>query len=139
MPHDGSMCRSSETPLDRIMSGLRDLPSWLAEQPTSSLGEVITKSRQIIDRTEAIGADATRRFDKAGGYKTDGFVDVVAWLRVNGKLSGNAAAERVEVAHQLKQLPRTRGSAGSWRDRLPARRDHGPNRADGGRRPGPQS
>jgi hypothetical protein len=101
------MCRSSETPLDRIMSGLRDLPSWLAEQPTGSLGEVITKSRQIIDRTEAIAADATRRFEKAGGYKTDGFVDVIAWLRVNGKLSGSAAAERVEVAHQLKELPRT--------------------------------
>jgi hypothetical protein len=101
------MCRSSETPLERIMSGLKALPGWLAEQPAGQLGEVIIKSREIIDRTEAVAADATRRFEKAGGYKADGFVGIVAWLRVNGKLSGSAAAERVEVAHQLKELPRT--------------------------------
>src|ERR1700720_5042895 len=90
MPQHRSMCRSSETPLDRIMSGLRELPGWLAEQPDGQLGQVIIKSREIIDRTEAIAADATRRFEKAGGYKADGFVDLVAWLRVNGKLSGSA-------------------------------------------------
>src|SRR5712671_2765243 len=101
------MCRTSETPLDRIMSGLSELPRWLAGQPAGQLGEVIIKGREIIDRTEAIAADATRRFEKAGGYKADGFVGMVPWLRVNGKLSGIAAAERVEVAHQLKELPRT--------------------------------
>src|SRR5438105_4815771 len=107
MVQDGSVCRSSETPLDRIMSGLKDLPSWLAEQPAGQLGEVIIKGREIIDRTEAVAADATRRFEKAGGYKADGFLGMVPWLRVNGKLSGGAAAERVETARQLKELPRT--------------------------------
>ncbi len=107
MAHDGSMCRSSESPLDRIMSGLRDLPAWLAERPANQLGDVIIKGREIIDRTEAIEAEATRRFEKAGGYKVDGFLGMIPWLRVNGKLSGSAAAERVEVAHQLKELPRT--------------------------------
>jgi hypothetical protein len=107
MVQDGSVCRSSETPLDRIISGLRELPAWLADQPSGQLGPVIIKSREIIDRTEAIGAEATRRFEKSGGYRTDGFVSMIAWLRVNGKLSGPAAAERVEVAHQLKELPRT--------------------------------
>ena len=101
------MCRSSETPLDRIVSGLRELPAWLADQPSGHLGQVIIKSREVIDRTEAISAEATRRFEKAGGYRTDGFVGMIPWLRVNGKLSGPAAAERVEVAHQLKELPRT--------------------------------
>jgi hypothetical protein len=101
------MCRSSETPLDRILSGLRDLPAWVAEQPAGQLGDPIIKSREIIDRTEAVAADATRRFEKAGGYKADGFLGMVPWLRVNGKLSGGAAAERVEMAHQLKELPRT--------------------------------
>src|SRR5437016_6131503 len=105
MVHDGSMCRSSETPLERIMSGLRDFPHWVAEQPASQLGEVIIKSRQIIDRTEAVAADATRRFEKAGGYKADGLIGMVPWLRVNGKLSGGAAAERMEVAHKLNDLP----------------------------------
>src|SRR2546421_11069819 len=107
MAHDGSMCRSSETPLDRIVSGLRELPAWLADQPSGQLGQVIIKSREVIDRTEAVSAEATRRFEKAGGYRTDGFVGMIPWLRVNGKLSGPAAAERVEVAHQLKELPRT--------------------------------
>ena len=101
------MCRSSETPLDRILSGLADLPAWLADQPAGQLGQVIITSREIIDRTEAIAGEATRRFEKAGGYKADGFLGIVPWLRVNGKLSGAAAAERVEVAHQLKELPRT--------------------------------
>jgi hypothetical protein len=101
------MCRSSESPLDRIMSGLRDLPGWVAEQPVGQIGHVIIKSREIIDRTEALAADATRRFEKAGGYKADGFVGMISWLRVNGKLSGPAAAERIEVAHQLNELPRT--------------------------------
>jgi len=101
------MCRSSETPLDRILSGLADLPGWLADQPAGHLGQVIIKSREIIDRTEAIAGEATRRFEKAGGYKADGFLGIVPWLRVHGKLSGAAAAERVDVAHQLKELPRT--------------------------------
>jgi Domain of unknown function (DUF222) len=101
------MCRSSESPLDRILSGLRDLPGWVADQPASQLGAVIIKGREVIDRTEAITGEATRRFEKAGGYKADGFVGMVPWLRVNGKLSGGAAAERVETARQLKELPRT--------------------------------
>src|SRR5207245_9041027 len=101
------MCRSSETPLDRIMSGLADLPGWLADQPSGQLGQVIIKSRAIIDRTEAIAGEATRRFAKAGGYTADGFLGMIPWLRVNGKLSRAAAAERVDVARQLKALPRT--------------------------------
>jgi uncharacterized protein DUF222/HNH endonuclease len=101
------MCRSSETPLDRIVSALRDLPAWVADQPAGQLGQVIIKGREIIDRTEAVTAEATRRFEKAGGYKADGFLGMVPWLRVNGKLSGGAAAERVETARQLRELPRT--------------------------------
>jgi Domain of unknown function (DUF222)/HNH endonuclease len=101
------MCRASETPLDRMISALRDMPAWLAALPTNELGEVIIKSREIIDRTEAVAAEATRRFEKAGGFRADGFLGMVPWLRVNGKLSGGAAAERVETARQLQALPRT--------------------------------
>ncbi|TMC27044.1 MAG: DUF222 domain-containing protein [Chloroflexi bacterium] len=107
MPHADSMCRASETPLDRMRSALRDMPAWLAEQPGGQLGDVIITSREIIDGTEAVAAEATRRFEQAGGYKADGFLGMVPWLRVNGKLSGGAAAERVETARQLKELPRT--------------------------------
>ena len=107
MAHDGNMCRSSETPVERMLSALRDLPAWLTDQPSGELGDTIIKSREIIDRTEAVAAEATRRFEKSGGYKADGFLGMIPWLRVNGKLSGGAAAERVETARQLKELPRT--------------------------------
>jgi hypothetical protein len=110
MPHDGGMCRTSETPIDRMITALRDMPAWLADLPTKELGDVIIKGREICDRTEAAAAEATRRFEKAGGYQADGFVGMVPWLRVNGKLSGGAAAERVETARQLKELPRTEES-----------------------------
>src|SRR5256714_2582350 len=44
---------------------------------------------------------------RSGPTARTGSVGMIPWLRVNGKLSGSAAAERVEVAHQLQQLPRT--------------------------------
>jgi hypothetical protein len=49
----------------------------------------------------------TRRFDKAGGYRADGALGMVPWLRTHGKLSAGAAAEHVETARQLEKLPRT--------------------------------
>src|SRR5438876_1123065 len=105
-----SMCRSSETPLDRIMSGLADLPGRLADQPSGQLGQVIIKTRAIIDRTQAIAGGATRRFEKAGGSKADGFLGMIAWLRVTGKLSCAAAPERAGAESSGSQTP-TAGAA----------------------------
>src|SRR5438128_2945096 len=101
------MCRASETPFERIESAIRDLRGWLAEQPGSQLGAAIIRGRQVIDRIEAVNGEATRRFEKAGGYRADGSLGMVPWLRTHGKLSAGAAAEHVETARQLDQLPRT--------------------------------
>ena len=101
------MCRASETPFERIESAIRDLPGWLAEQPGSQLGAAIIQGRQVIDRIEAVNGEATRRFEKAGGYRADGSLGMVPWLRTHGKLSAGAAAEHLETARQLEQLPRT--------------------------------
>ena len=101
------MCRASETPLDRAESAVADLLISIAEQPPGQLGSVIIRSRQLIDRLEAGSAEATRRFEKAGGYKADGALGMVPWLQVNGKLSGGAAAEHVQTARQLGSLPKT--------------------------------
>ena len=101
------MCRASETPFERVMWGLRELPAWMAQQPASAMGDVIIQSRQVIDMTEAVSAEATRRFEKSGGYRADGSPGIVPWLKVNGKLTGGAAAEHVETARQLGSLPRT--------------------------------
>jgi hypothetical protein len=90
-----------------MAAALRELPAWMAGQPASQLGEVIKQSRQLIDGTEAACAEATRRFEKSGGYRSDGSPGIVPWLRANANLSGGAAAERVEVARQLEELPRT--------------------------------
>ena len=101
------MCRASETPFARIESALRELPRWLAEQSGSQLGTAIIRGRQVIDRIEAVNGEATRRFEKAGGYRADGSLGMVPWLRTHGKLSAGAAAEHLETARQLEQLPRT--------------------------------
>src|SRR5436309_14298538 len=72
VPHAGTMCRASETPFERIESAIRELPRWLAAQSGAELGDAIVRGRQVIDRIEAVNGEATRRFEKAGGYRADG-------------------------------------------------------------------
>src|ERR1700756_4666954 len=108
MPHDGaSMCRSSETPFERIRSALREAPSWLAALPAGELGPALIEGRELINATEAALAEPTRRFEKARAYEADGALGMVDWMREHQKLSGGQAAQRVEVARQLAELPRT--------------------------------
>jgi len=97
----------SGTPLTRIKAALDDLPGWLSAQDDASLGEPLIEIRAVIDRSESVFADGVRRFDKSGEYKADGSLSLTEWLRWRCKLSGGAAAERVEVARQLEKLPRT--------------------------------
>ena len=101
------MCRASETPFERIQAAIRDIPRWQAAQPASRMRTTIIEGRTAIDGLEAACAEATRRFEQAGGYRADGALGMVAWLRTHGKLAGGAAAERVETARQLEHLPRT--------------------------------
>ena len=101
------MCRASETPMERIDAALKDFAAWQGQQPANQLGPVIIKGRQLVDRIEAINAEATRRFEKAGGFRADGALGMVPWLRTHGKLNAGAAVERVETARQLAELPRT--------------------------------
>src|SRR2546421_4321848 len=101
------MCRSTQPPLERIKAALDEMPGWLASRPSGAMGEVVIDARQVIDRMEAVSAEATRRFERSGGYKADGALGIVPWLRDKAKLTGVSAAEHVEVARQLDQLPRT--------------------------------
>jgi Domain of unknown function (DUF222) len=103
----------SGTPLARIKAALDDLPGWLSTQEDASLGEPLIEIRGIIDRSESVFADGVRRFDKSGEYKVDGALSLTAWLRWKCKLSGGAALERVEVARQLEQLPKTEAAFAS--------------------------
>jgi hypothetical protein len=63
--------------------------------------------RENIDQLESIFADGLHDFDQAGDYQADGALSSVAWLKWKCRLSGGAAAERVGIARQLEQLPKT--------------------------------
>ena len=97
----------SGTPLARIKAALDELPGWLSTLDDASLGEPLIEIRAVIDRSESVFADGLRRFDQSGEYQADGALSVTEWLRGRCKLSGGAAAERVEVARQLAHLPQT--------------------------------
>jgi hypothetical protein len=72
------------------------------------LGELLISIREGgIDPLEAAFATGVRRFDKSGEYAADGALSVTAWLKWKCKLSGGAAAERVEIGKQLERLPKT--------------------------------
>src|SRR2546422_913815 len=72
------------------------------------LGELLIQIREAgIDPLEAAFATGVRRFDKSGEYAADGALSVTAWLKWKCKLSGGAAAERVEIGKQLERLPKT--------------------------------
>src|SRR5690348_8299188 len=72
------------------------------------LGELLISIRESgIDPLEAAFATGVRRFDKSGEYAADGALSVTAWLKWKCKLSGSAAAERVEIGKQLERLPKT--------------------------------
>src|ERR1700730_6885557 len=74
----------------------------------AALGELLIEIRESgIDPLEAAFATGVRRFDKSGEYAADGALSVTAWLKWKCKLSGGAAAERVEIGKQLERLPKT--------------------------------
>ena len=98
---------SRENPFDLIERGLAALPGYVARLRDEELGPVVIRMRALADRNEAVAAEAVRRFEKSGAWAADGALNMVAWLRTNGKLSGPAAMERISVARQLEQLPAT--------------------------------
>jgi Domain of unknown function (DUF222) len=109
MVHDMTVCTPADrsSPLTWITKGLDELPGWLASLNDAELGEALIETREVIDRSEAVFAVGVRRIEKSGQFKADGALSVTAWLRSFCKLSGSAAAERVEVARALEQLPKT--------------------------------
>lgn len=116
MPHHWSMAASGDrlgTPLERIKAALDELPHWLTTVNDAALGEPLIEIRGVIDRSEAVFADCVRRFDKSHEYKADGALSVIDWLKWKCKLSGGAAAERVEIARQLDKLPQTQAALAS--------------------------
>ena len=89
-------------------TALRLTRDYVAGVDGSDLGEVLILIREMgIDPLEAVFAEGLRRFDKSGEYAADGAVGLVGWLRWKCRLTAGAAIERVTIARQVDQLPKT--------------------------------
>ena len=107
MVHDGRMA-SSGPPIKETQVVARLWADWFRLADGAELADGLIKIREAgIDPMEAAFAEGVRRFEKSGDYVADGALGIVPWLRSNCKLSGGAAAERVGIARQLEQLPKT--------------------------------
>jgi len=82
---------------------------------TSALGDELRELRAIIDALEVKFSSTARTFQVRGGHLTDGYPGVVSWLRLNCKMSGPTAADRVCVGKELESLPHTAESLASGR------------------------
>src|SRR5436309_4704468 len=92
----------------QLQAAVRRVAACVQEAEGSELGEVLIVIREAgVDPLEAAFATGVRRFDKSGDYAVDGALSVTAWLKWKCKLSGDAAAERVEIGKQLERLPKT--------------------------------
>jgi len=97
-----------EAAVGKLRAGVQAILAWVSEADGEALGEALIQIREAgIDPLEAVFAGGLRRFDRSGEYAADGALSAVAWVRERCKLSGGAAAERVNVARQLEKLPQT--------------------------------
>ncbi len=97
-------CDRVEREATKLGDAIRSFASFLTTVDGSALGEGLIDIRESTDRLEAAFADGLRRFDKSREYAADGALSIVAWLRWKCRLSGGAAAERVNIARQLDKL-----------------------------------
>src|SRR3989454_8292527 len=101
----GSRARSAALQLE---AAVRCIAACVQEAEGPRLGELLILIREAgVDPLEAAFATGVRRFDRSGEYAADGALSVTAWLKWKCKLSGGAAAERVEIGKQLERLPKT--------------------------------
>ena len=103
-----------EVALEKLRDGVQAMAAWIHQADDAALGDGLIQLRESgIDPLEAVFASGVRRFDKSGEFAADGAVSVIAWLKWKCKLSGGAAAERVEIARQLEKLPKTEAAFAS--------------------------
>src|SRR2546425_8627537 len=97
-----------EAAIKSLGASVHALSECVGEADGETLGEPLVQIREVgIDPLEAAFATGVRRFDRSGEYAADGALSVIAWLKWKCKLSGGAAAERVEIGKQLERLPKT--------------------------------
>lgn len=77
----------------------------------AALGEDLVALRRGIDRLELEFSRRLQRFDAQRGWVGSGAVSTVAWLRCACRLGVASAAQHVDVARRLPDLPLTERSA----------------------------
>src|SRR2546430_4268757 len=98
----------ARTAAQHLQAAVSCIAACVQEAEGPQLGEVLILLREAgVDPLEAAFAAGVRRFDRSGEYAADGALSVTAWLKWKCKLSGGAAAERVEIGKQLERLPKT--------------------------------
>ena len=99
---------ATQAAAQQLVAAVKRVSACARDAEGADLGELLVLIREAgIDPLEAAFATGVRRFDKSGEYAADGALNVTAWLKWKCKLSGGAAAERVEIGKQLERLPKT--------------------------------
>ena len=102
------MCEAvRRDPLDRLTTAVDEVAGYLAEAPTAALGAALAACRRQQDRLEAAFTKAAGRFAVNREYVAEGAPSAVSWLKANCRMSAGAAAERLNIARQMDQLPDT--------------------------------
>ncbi|TMD11369.1 MAG: hypothetical protein E6J00_14105 [Chloroflexi bacterium] len=125
------MCEATRPdPTGLLAAAVDAFVAFFAEAPPAALGEAMIDCRRQMDRLEAGFTQAAGRFATNREYAVEGAPSAVSWLKANCRMSAGAAAERLNIARQMDQLPPARGS--DRQGRQPGRYGH---RARGGGRP----
>ena len=94
-------------PIDALTAAIDAVVAFFGEAPTAALGEALPACRRQQDRLEAAFTQGAGRFASSREFTTDGAASAVSWLKANCRMSGGAAAERLNIARQLDQLEGT--------------------------------
>src|SRR5438874_13501979 len=100
------MCEASRLdPMAMLASAAEAVVAFFAEAPPAALGEAMIDCRRQMDRLEAGFTQAAGRFATNREYAAEGAPSAVSWLKANCRMSAGAAAERLNIARQMDQLP----------------------------------
>jgi hypothetical protein len=99
--------RSLDGPVAELRAIIGALDAEIGDLPSVELGDHLVEIKRAIDRLEAVFAHGLRRVDRAGDLARDGALTSAAWLRHACRFSGAAAAQRVDLARRLEELPET--------------------------------
>ena len=102
------MCQPMRSdPTALLSSAVDSLVAFFAEAPPAALGEAMVDCRRQIDRLEAGFSNAAGRFATNREFAAEGAPSAVSWLKSRCRMSAGTAAERLNIARQLSQLPDT--------------------------------